>query len=32
MFVDLWKNADADVQPEVADVRQRLARLGKGAD
>ncbi len=30
MFVDLWKNADADVQPEVADMRQRLARLGKG--
>ena len=26
-FVDLWKNADPDLQPRVADVRKRLARL-----
>jgi tetratricopeptide (TPR) repeat protein len=28
MFVDLWKNADPDLQPQVAEVRKRLARLG----
>src|SRR5437899_4322254 len=27
-FVDLWKDADAELQPEVREVRQRLARLG----
>ena len=26
-FLELWKNADADLQPIVADVRKRLARL-----
>ena len=26
-FVDLWKNADPDLQPRVADARKRLARL-----
>jgi tetratricopeptide (TPR) repeat protein len=26
-FVDLWKNADPDLQPQVANVRQRLAHL-----
>jgi len=26
-FVDLWKNADADLQPVVRDVRGRIARL-----
>ena len=26
-FVDLWKDADAELQPQVRDVRQRLARL-----
>lgn len=26
-FVDLWKNADPDLQPQVADVRKRLTRL-----
>ncbi len=26
-FVDLWKNADPDLQPQVADVRKRLARV-----
>jgi tetratricopeptide (TPR) repeat protein len=32
-FVDLWKNADADLQPAVSDAKRRLARLqaaGKG--
>ena len=26
-FVDLWKNADAELQPQVQDVKRRLARL-----
>jgi tetratricopeptide (TPR) repeat protein len=26
-FVDLWKDADPDLQPKVAEVRKRLARL-----
>jgi eukaryotic-like serine/threonine-protein kinase len=26
-FMELWKNADGDLQPSVADVRRRLARL-----
>jgi tetratricopeptide (TPR) repeat protein len=26
-FVDLWKNADAELQPVVRDVRSRIARL-----
>jgi tetratricopeptide (TPR) repeat protein len=26
-FVALWKNADPDLQPRVADVRRRIARL-----
>lgn len=26
-FVDLWKNADAELQPRVQDVRARVARL-----
>ena len=29
-FVDLWKNADPDLQPVVKDVRARIARLGAG--
>jgi tetratricopeptide (TPR) repeat protein/TolB-like protein len=28
MFVDLWKNAEPALQPQVADVKRRLARLG----
>jgi len=26
-FIELWKNADPELQPRVADARQRLARL-----
>jgi tetratricopeptide (TPR) repeat protein len=26
-FIDLWKNADPELQPRVADARRRLARL-----
>ena len=26
-FVNLWKNADAELQPQVSDVRRRIARL-----
>ena len=26
-FIDLWKNADPELQPRVADARQRLAKL-----
>jgi tetratricopeptide (TPR) repeat protein len=26
-FIDLWKNADAELQPRVIDARKRLARL-----
>ena len=26
-FVDLWKNADPELQPKVAEVRARIARL-----
>jgi eukaryotic-like serine/threonine-protein kinase len=26
-FVELWKNADPELQPQVADVRRRIARL-----
>jgi len=28
-FVDLWKNADPELQPKVIEARQRLARLNK---
>jgi hypothetical protein len=28
MFVDLWKNAEPELQPQVLDVKRRLARLG----
>ncbi|MEX2153976.1 MAG: protein kinase [Gemmatimonadaceae bacterium] len=27
-FIDLWKGADAELQPKVAEVRRRVARLG----
>jgi tetratricopeptide (TPR) repeat protein len=26
-FIELWKNADPELQPQVADIRRRLARL-----
>jgi tetratricopeptide (TPR) repeat protein len=29
-FVELWKNADPDLQPAVADAKRRLARLQAG--
>ena len=30
-FVELWKDADPELQPQVRDVRQRIARLvGEG--
>ena len=32
LFIDLWQNADAELQPRVADVRQRVARLKAGRD
>jgi tetratricopeptide (TPR) repeat protein/tRNA A-37 threonylcarbamoyl transferase component Bud32/TolB-like protein len=28
-FVDLWKNADPELQPKVTEIRRRLARLQK---
>jgi tetratricopeptide (TPR) repeat protein len=28
-FVELWKDADAELQPSVRDVRQRLVKLGR---
>jgi len=28
-FVELWKDADSDLQPAVRDARQRLAVLGR---
>ncbi|HUF35702.1 MAG TPA: protein kinase, partial [Gemmatimonadales bacterium] len=31
-FVDLWKNADSELQPAVRDVRARLAQLAREAD
>jgi tetratricopeptide (TPR) repeat protein len=27
-FVELWKNADPELQPKVAEVKRKLARLG----
>jgi hypothetical protein len=27
--VELWKNADPELQPAVRDIRERLARLAK---
>ncbi|HTR78370.1 MAG TPA: tetratricopeptide repeat protein, partial [Gemmatimonadaceae bacterium] len=29
-FIDLWKDADPELQPKVAEVRRRLARLQRG--
>jgi tetratricopeptide (TPR) repeat protein len=30
-FVTLWKDADPELQPKVADVTRRIARLARGA-
>jgi tetratricopeptide (TPR) repeat protein len=32
IFIDLWKDADPQLQPKVTDARQRVAALTKGAD
>lgn len=29
-FIDLWRNADAEVQPRVAEARRRVAKLAPG--
>jgi len=29
-FVELWKNADAELQPAVADAKRRLTKLQAG--
>ena len=29
-FVELWRNADADLQPAVADAKRRLTKLQAG--
>jgi hypothetical protein len=26
-FIELWKNADPELQPKVTEIKQRLARL-----
>jgi tetratricopeptide (TPR) repeat protein len=31
-FIDLWKGADAELQPKVTDARQRVAALTRGTD
>jgi len=31
-FIELWKNADPELQPKVTDARQRVAALTRGAD
>ena len=31
LFVDLWQHADPDLQPKVAQVKQRLARLERSS-
>jgi hypothetical protein len=28
-FAELWKNADPELQPKVAEVRAKIARLSK---
>jgi hypothetical protein len=28
-FADLWKNADPELQPKVAEVRAKIARLSR---
>ena len=31
-FIDLWKDADPELQPKVTDARQRVAALTRGTD
>ena len=31
-FIDLWKDADPELQPKVTDARQRVAALARGTD
>ena len=31
-FIDLWKNADPELQPKVTDAKQRVAALTRGTD
>jgi eukaryotic-like serine/threonine-protein kinase len=31
-FIDLWKDADPELQPRVTDARQRVAALTRGSD
>jgi hypothetical protein len=28
-FVDLWRDADPELQPQVEEIRQRIARLAQ---
>ena len=32
MFIDLWKDADPELQPKVTDAKQRVAALTRGTD
>ena len=32
VFIDLWKDADPELQPQVTDARQRVAALTRGTD
>ena len=32
LFLELWKDADPELQPRVTDARQRVAALTRGTD